>query len=101
FIAYVNDTAVGCVSFKKCEEGPAEIKRMFVKPEFRKFGIAKELLLVLEKKAKENDYQKLILETNKDFTTAINLYKKMNFNEIEKYGPYINIDSSICLGKNI
>jgi putative acetyltransferase len=100
-VCYENDIAVGCGAFKEYEPNVAEIKRMFVKPEYRGKGIASTILYELEKWAKDEKYQKCILETSFKLVNAIELYKKFGFEITERYGQYANVESSICMKKNI
>ena len=43
-VAYFEEEAVGCGAFKPFSENTAEIKRMYVKPEFRGQRIAQNIL---------------------------------------------------------
>lgn len=101
WIAYEDTKPVGCASFKKIEEGVAEVKRVFVCPEFRKQKIAERLMAELEKEARHQGFQRLVLETNRPFNSAISLYQKLGFQVIDNYGPYVGMPVSICLGKNL
>src|SRR3982074_2820197 len=39
-----NESAVGCAGVRKFSEGIAELKRLYVKPDYRNFKIGKRLL---------------------------------------------------------
>ena len=39
-VAYVNGQPVGCGAIKPFEDGVAEMKRMYVQPDHRRFGVA-------------------------------------------------------------
>lgn len=99
FIAYENGRPVGCVSFKEYGPGLAEVKRMFVKPEYRGRKIARELMKALEAEAARQSYSGLILETGRAFTAAVELYKNLSFEVIENYGPYADMPASVCFRK--
>ncbi|EPR11577.1 GNAT family N-acetyltransferase [Ruminiclostridium papyrosolvens] len=94
-----NGQVVGCGSFKKYDEKVAEIKRVFVKKEYRKKGLAKSIMKTLEQKAMENGYSKLILETGNVLKDAIKLYSGIGYKVIENYGQYVDMPESICMGK--
>ncbi|WP_306350343.1 GNAT family N-acetyltransferase [Flavobacterium sp. '19STA2R22 D10 B1'] len=100
-VAYQGDSAVGCGAIKKYDAVTAEIKRMFVHPDYRGQGIAKSILNDLEKWAFELGFSYCILETGKKQVDAIALYKKCNYKMIPNYGQYIDVDSSICMSKKI
>jgi putative acetyltransferase len=98
-IAYQGDFAVGCGAFKEIEKGTIEIKRMFVRSECRKQGIAQLLLKKLETWAAELNYQTSILETGKKQVAAIRLYQHYGYQIIPNYGQYQNAENSVCMSK--
>ena len=100
-VCYEDEIAVGCGAFKEYEPTVAEIKRMFVLPEKRGKGIASTVLNTLEIWAKENGFQHAILETSNQLTNAISLYQKSGYEIIPNYGQYIDVESSVCMKKNL
>ncbi len=99
FIIYDQNLPIACASFKYHEKGTAEVKRVFVREEYRGRGLSLLLMKRLEEKAKMQGYQNLILETGNMLTHAMGLYKKIGFMVIENYGQYKNMKESICMGK--
>jgi putative acetyltransferase len=75
----------GCVAVRKKENGIAELKRMFIKTQYRKEGIGALLLQRALEIATQLHYKKIRLDTLDTMTPAINLYKKYGFYEIEPY----------------
>ena len=100
-VAYAGGAAVGCGAIKEYEEGVAEIKRMFVRPENRGRGIAGQILTELETWAKELNYSECILETGIKQPEAIRLYQKGGYEKIPSYGQYLNVENSVCMKKLI
>lgn len=100
-VAYENGQAVGCGAIKEYEKGVAEVKRMFVKPEWRGRGIAKRILSELEGWANELSFSECILETGKNQPEAIGLYQKSGYQKIPNYGQYEGIQLSVCMRKSI
>ena len=100
-VAYENGQAVGCGAIKEYEKGVAEVKRMFVKPEWRGRGIAKRILSELEIWANELNFSECILETGKNQPEAIGLYQKSGYQKIPNYGQYEGIELSVCMRKFI
>ena len=98
-IAYYKDKAVGCGAVKEYAHKTMEVKRMFVKDEYRSKGIATFVLLELEKWTHELGYTKCILETGIKQPEAIRLYTKNNYSVIPNYGQYAGIDNSVCMEK--
>src|ERR1035437_3236458 len=95
-ICYSDNSAVGCGSFKEFDRKTVEIKRMFVHPEFRRKGIANNILKELELWAAEINYSECILETTENQHQAITLYIKLGYSIVPNYGQYKNVESSIC-----
>ena len=100
-LAINNDKAIGCASFKEYSSGAVELKRVFLKEEYRGSGIIKDMIKVLEVKAKEKGYNKIILETGKPLIAARKFYEKVGYEIIDNYEPYTNMPLSICMEKNI
>ena len=99
-ICFDNEEAIGCGSFKKYDNKTVEIKRMFVKPDYRGKGAATLVLKELEMWAKENNYFSAILETVKEQPEAVALYTKNGYTLIPNFGQYKNIKKSVCMCKN-
>ena len=100
-VAYNGDLPVGCGCFKVFDDVSAEIKRMFVKPEYRGTGIAEKILLELEKWASELGFKFTVLETAIKQPEAIRFYTRLNYKRIENYGPYAGNQNSICMRKKL
>lgn len=98
-LAFEDDNPIGCASFKFFERGIAEVKRVFIKKEYRGKGVSKQLMGLLEKRAKEKGFYKLVLESGAPLIEAMGLYYKMGYAVIENYGQYKDIDESICMLK--
>ena len=100
-IGYFNKVPAGCGCFKVLSEDTIEIKRMFVKPEFRGSGLAKSILLEIEKWAIEKGYYRAVLETGIKQPEAIKFYSNLGYLRIENYGQYIGNNNSICMSKKL
>jgi GNAT superfamily N-acetyltransferase len=96
---YVDETAVGCGAFKKYEDSVAELKRLFVLPEFRAKGIANKIIQELELWIHKENYQTIILETATKLLPAIALYSKLGYSQFPNYGVYKQVESSYCMRK--
>lgn len=100
-LVYQNNETVSCGAFKKYDENCVEIKRMYTKPDFRSNGFAAQVLKELENWAKELGFKACILETGKRQKEAVQFYKKNNYTIIPNFGPYKNVDNSICFIKQL
>lgn len=101
YIAYCKEEAIGCVCIKEYNCDSLEIKRLYVKEQFRNNGIAKKLLKQIINDAIKCEYKLLLLETGKPLYEALNLYKELGFITIPNYGPYKYLKYSICMKKII
>lgn len=85
-LAYVGDKLVGCIAMRKLEDGVCEMKRLFVRGEFRgqKIGIA--LIDRVINDAREIGYAKMRLDTSTlKMKKAISLYESYGFARIAPY----------------
>ena len=85
-------------AFLLFEEDTAEVKRVFVKESYRGKGISKKLMSLLEERAKEKGYSKLLLESGELLTAAMGLYRSIGYAVIPNYGEYKCMKDSICMG---
>ena len=100
-LAYDGAEPVGCASFKVREPGLAEVKRMFVRPSHRGQDISRGLMAELERQAVAQGLRFFVLETSRNFATAVGLYRSLGYTEIENYPPYVGMPESICFRKDL
>jgi GNAT superfamily N-acetyltransferase len=101
FLLYDQGIPAACASYKFYEEGVAEVKRVFVRKDYRGRGLSKLLMEQVEKKAKEQGYRSLILETGRPLKEAVGLYEKIGYRIIENYGQYKDMPLSVCMRKDL
>jgi len=85
YIAYVDGQAAGCIALRQMSETECEMKRLFVRPQFRGQKIATALAELLVKDAKELGYKFMLLDTSPQLSAAIAMYEKMGFYKIAQY----------------
>jgi len=86
YLAKLNDKIAGCIALRKLEKGVCEMKRLYVRPEFRRNGIGKLLCDKLLEKARSIGYKKMRLDTISHLMKdAVKLYKSYGFYEIPAY----------------
>lgn len=100
-IAYDSERAIGCGAFKAHTDDTAEIKRMFVRPEFRGRRIGADILTELESWAADSGFAACVLETGFKQPEAIALYRRSGYEVIPNYGQYADVGSSVCMRKSI
>ena len=85
YIAFYEIQVAGCIALRKLNDTQCEMKRLYVKPEFRNKGIAKMLVEKVISDSKEIGYSSMLLDTLPFLQTAIKMYKKIGFYEIGCY----------------
>lgn len=99
-VVLVDGKPAGCGCFREFNCYTVEMKRFYVRPEFRGTGIALLILIELENLAKEKDYTGAILETGCKQLEALRFYSKTGYKRIENYGQYTGRSENICMGKS-
>ncbi len=81
-----NGTAIGCVGLRPIEpRGCCEMKRLYVAPDGRGFGLGEALVHAVVAQAKRIGYREMRLDTLPSMTGAIALYTKLGFEPIAPY----------------
>ncbi|MBN6065225.1 GNAT family N-acetyltransferase [Aggregatibacter actinomycetemcomitans] len=96
YLAYYNDKVAGCIGLKKIDEQHCEMKRLYVRPEFRGNHIGEQLITKIIADAKEIGYSSMLLDTLPFLKSAIRQYKKFGFYEIPSYNNS-PLDTSIYM----
>lgn len=87
FLVGIHDGQVictGAVSFDA--PGVGRVERMSVMKSYRRAGAAKAMIRSLESWARKEGYRQLVLETNNEWQSAIELYKKTGYTLYENDG---------------
>jgi putative acetyltransferase len=85
-LAFWNDQPAGCIALQEIRQGEVcEMKRLYTRPPFRKFGIGEELVKRLLTTARTLGYRKMVLDTLEKLQPAIKLYKRHGFVNISAY----------------
>lgn len=84
-LAEDNDKTVGCVALRKIDDKTCEMKRLYVKPEYRGQGLGRKLALSIINKARTKGYEKMKLDTLTTLKEANELYRSLGFEECEPY----------------
>jgi ribosomal protein S18 acetylase RimI-like enzyme len=98
-LAKRGNKVIGCGGFRPLNEKRAEIKRMFVRPEMRRRGWARQILRHLEQEAHRRQLSSTVLETGCDNTGAIALYESEGYSQIADFPGFQGIPVSRCYMK--
>ena len=88
FVMRQDGIAAGCGGIELFGTEYGEVKRMYVRPQFRGLGLAKLMLDHLAAYARQHNIHLLRLETGIHQKEAIALYERMGFQRIPPFGTY-------------
>ena len=99
FLARCDGTAAGCGAVRRMAAATAEIKRMYVRPQFRGQGIGRAVLQVLEEHARALGASRLLLETGTSQPEALALYEQQGYRQRPRYDEYRDEPTSVFMEK--
>lgn len=85
FLALSQNLPIGCVGVRYFEDDICEMKRLFVKPNFRGKRVGRLLAEAAVKAGKILGYERMRLDTLPTMEKANHLYRSLGFFEIEPY----------------
>jgi GNAT superfamily N-acetyltransferase len=101
FVAYVDGEPAGCGAWRSWAGSGdvAEVKRVFVRPQARGIGLAKQIMAALEEDARAHGRTRIILETGTRQPEAIALYQHLGYERIPNFGYYKDEPGARCFAK--
>ncbi len=100
-VAYEGNTPLAIGAIRHLNDEEVEVKRMYTRGDARGRGHATKILSELEHWAKELGYKRCVLETGKRQEAAVALYQIRGYASIPNYGPYVEMDNSLCFSKTL
>lgn len=101
FLIRYQEAPAGCGGIQLFGTEYGELKRMYVRPQFRGLGLAKQMLNHLAEHARQQGVELLRLETGIHQTEAIGLYERAGFQRIGPFGPYWDDPLSLFFEKRL
>jgi ribosomal protein S18 acetylase RimI-like enzyme len=95
-----DENAAGCVGIRNFAKGIAELKRLYVKPDYRNLKLGKRLLEAAIETARQLGYDFIRLDTVPGQTKAQELYHRLGFYQIKSY-RYSPIEGTIYFEKSL
>lgn len=96
YVVYCDEELAGCIGLRKIDERNCEMKRLYVRQKFRGKKIGNLLVEKIIADAKDIGYSSMLLDTLPFLQSAIHMYKKCGFYEIESYNES-PMDTSIYM----
>ena len=87
-IARFQGQITGCAALRKFINGVCEMKRLYVRPEYRGMKIGKALTEAVIQEARRIGYERMLLDTLPKLENALSLYRSLGFREIAPYHEY-------------
>jgi ribosomal protein S18 acetylase RimI-like enzyme len=89
-LAYIDEQPAACIALmpltpRDGEHKPCEMKRLYVRPQYRQYGLGKELVARLIEMARERGFDKMQLDTLQRLQPAIRLYERCGFTHTGAY----------------
>jgi putative acetyltransferase len=100
-VASVDGIDAGCGAVRCIGGKVGELKRMFVRPEYRGRGVASALVSRLEAEAASLGMVRTVLEVATFSADAIAMYAKNGYSEIPLFGAYVGSPISTAMAKQL
>jgi putative acetyltransferase len=88
-LAFVDNALAGCAALRALPDSDyanaCEMKRLYVRPAFRRFGLGRLLAQALLDEAQRAGYSEVLLDTLDDMEAARGLYATLGFEEVPPY----------------
>ena len=84
-LALVDGNSAGCIALRKISESICEMKRLYVRDEYRGLGIGKKLIMMIIEEARKLNYRFIRLDTLPTMEKAQKMYISFGFYDIEPY----------------
>ena len=86
FLAVIEGKVAGCIALRKIDAEMCEMKRLFVREDFRGLGLGSALIEKIIAEAKAIKYKRMRLDTLPDkMPKAVELYRSYAFRKIAPY----------------
>jgi putative acetyltransferase len=100
YLAFVDEMLAGCIALRPFQEGLCEMKRLYVRPQFRGQNLGLLLATEIIAEAKRIGYHQMVLDTLDTMTAAQKIYRSVGFQEIEPY-CFNPIDGALYMGLDL
>jgi ribosomal protein S18 acetylase RimI-like enzyme len=95
-LAEMSGEPVGCVAIRPLDPSICELKRLYVRPGFRKTGLGRELTLAAMEAARAIGYRRVRLDSLSEMHAAQRLYQALGFYDIPSYASS-PVDGTRCM----
>jgi ribosomal protein S18 acetylase RimI-like enzyme len=100
-VAYEGKKPIGCGCWKAVDDTTAEVKRIYVEPQYRRRGVATAIIELLENHILASGYTQALLETARTTGDSKALYLSLGYREIPYYGSPAGAENCRCFLKEL
>ena len=93
--------AAGCAALHRFDERRCEIKRLYVRPQYRNTGLGTRLMERILADARAGGYEKMVLDTFPFLESAVRLYRRLGFTDTVQYNDNPIPDEMMFLEKTL
>ena len=93
--------AVACGAFRKLDGETAELKRIYVRPDCRRRGYARQMVEQLELQALFGGYLRMAVATGRKMPEALALYAGLGYREAPAWGDFVGDRACVCMAKEL
>jgi ribosomal protein S18 acetylase RimI-like enzyme len=86
-LAFAANECAGCIALRPLSGNVCEMKRLYVRPAWRRHGIGKLLIDAVLGASRHAGYRAICLDTLPSMTAARSIYKSLGFRAIAPYYP--------------
>jgi ribosomal protein S18 acetylase RimI-like enzyme len=85
YAAFVGEKLAGSVALRRHDATSAEMKRLYLRPEFHGLGLGKLMAQHIIEDARHAGYSRILLDTLPSMQAAQGMYEKLGFVEMQAY----------------
>lgn len=84
-LSFYRNEAAGTIALRRLNRTSGEVKRLYLRPQFRGRGLGRNLLEAVIERARNLGYESLYADTLPVMTDALSLYERMGFSRTTAY----------------
>lgn len=87
-LAMCGEQPAGTIALRRLNAASGEVKRLYLRPQFRGRGLARRLLEAVIERARSFGYESLYADTLPVMTDALSLYERIGFERVAAYSSH-------------
>jgi GNAT superfamily N-acetyltransferase len=100
-VAEVAGEPAGCGAWRVHEPGVVEVKRVYVRPSWRRRGMAQTIMVALEQSAARAGHRAAVLNSGGRQPEALALYAGLGYGPVPGFGVYAESPGAVFLGREL